>query len=70
MSENKLVLLAKKELVISEIISSASKLVKDSEDDVRGMTEVSTRLLNELDNHLHAYDTICKDIAQHEIDNM
>lgn len=71
MSEDKNVLFAKKELVMAAIVRAASNLVKDSEEPIeRGMISVSSRLYLELDSLLHEYDTICKDIAQHEIDNM
>ena len=50
---SKLLLQAEHQLKKDQIIESASRLVKDSEEDVKGMTEVSTSKLKELDNLLH-----------------
>ena len=66
--KNKHLLLVDKELKKDEVISAASNLVKDHDDtNNSGMTEVSLRLLMELDNKLFELNQIENQIADTKI---
>lgn len=69
--KNKHFLLAEKEISKDAIIAAASRLVKDHDDSNNsGMTEVSYRLLMELDTALFELRQIENQIADHQIGNL
>jgi hypothetical protein len=69
--KDKHILLVEKEIKKDEVIAAASRLVKDHDDtDNRGMTEVSYRLLMEVDKCLFELQQIENQIADHNIQNL
>ncbi len=69
---SKEILISKKLIKQSEVIDAASRVVKDKhrfDDPKTNTSDISTRLLNELDSRLHELGLIEMDIADWEINN-
>jgi len=56
--QEKLLLQAEHQLKKDQIVEMASKVVKESEEDIRGMTNVPTLYLSQLDTLLFELDQI------------
>ncbi len=68
MSKNKEVLQTEKQFLKDEIVHTASRMIKDHDDDIRGgMTEIAAKWINELDALLFRLDQIDKAIADCDI---